>query len=578
MPERDPLLTKLNKLWDESRRVKEVIEKDWRGARDMLRGDQLPKRRPEHKPPAVLNMLRPLIERKLALLTDTKPRFSVQPRRTGEGFAKAAKLLDEACQAYWDDSCLDMVIKNIALYAEVYGTGISQTIWSPSKSEIVLAPVNPYCFYIDPYILSADQLADAEYVIFEEFPSLQSVRARFGDAAKAVKPWTPPSQMEGEGWTSRIARRLMSPFSRERDDSNAIPHTWLRHYWIKDYKTADIEVTKGDKKETIRKRLYPGGRYIVWANDGIVLHDKPNPYYDLVHPFDMMPWYEDVESPWGDSEIQAQKSPQQMLNKVTELMVESTMLACNPVWIADQNAFPADEGPLGWGQLTNVPGNVIKKRPGTEVRRDFPQGMPASVMQLLQHLEQFIESRAGGFNEAMTGKKPGQVQSGLGIEQLQMAGSALIRLKARTLENFIQRVGSKIISRMIQFYTTDRVFHILGPGSEFTQFTFIRKQFTDALSAESLADAHKDFTFRVAPGTSLSLTKIQKALVAQQLYMAGAVDRQYLLETLEVPDWPEVLRRTVQEQALGLEPGGQKGKSKRGHGPVDRQSKIAGRT
>ena len=75
-------LDKLNKIWEENRRVKDVVEKDWQGSRDMIRGDQLPKRRPEHKPPAVLNLLRPLIERKLAMLTDTKQRFTVQPRRS----------------------------------------------------------------------------------------------------------------------------------------------------------------------------------------------------------------------------------------------------------------------------------------------------------------------------------------------------------------------------------------------------------------------------------------------------------------------------------------------------------------
>ena len=318
----------------------------------------------------------------------------------------------------------------------------------------------------------------------------------------------------------------------------------------------------------------------MWAHSGVILHDKPNPYYDQMHPFDMMDWYMDLESPWGDSEVLAHKSPQLLLNKLAELLVENSMLMNNAIWICDQNAFPADDGPQGWGQLNNIPGNIIKKRPGTQVQRDFPAGMPSSVLQLLQHLENFIESKAGGFSEVMKGGKPGQVQSGLGIEQLQMTASALIRLKARALEGMIQRIGQKYISRVFQFYTDDRVFHVLGPGAEFKEYMFMRKALRDAISTESLADAHKDFMFRVAPGSSLSLTKIQRALVAQQLYTIGAVDRQYLLETLEIPDWKSVLERTIQEQALGLEPAGagKKGKSKKGYGAQERQMKVAGRT
>lgn len=577
------LIDRLNRMWDESRRVKDIIEKDWSGSRDMIRGDQLPKRRPEHKPPAVLNLMRPLIERKLAMLTDTKPRFTVQPCRSGEGYAKAAKLLDECSQAWWDDTGVDVTLVRAAFFAQAYGTCVLQLRWSTSQKEVVLDNIDPHCFYVDPYILTPDQLPDAEYLIHEEFPSLESVRMRFGNAAKEVKAWTPPSKEASEGgFTSRIARRLMSPFARERDESSAVPHTWLRHYWIKDYSYVDDTVEKGGKTTTVRRLRYPGGRYIVWAHSGVILHDKPNPYYDAIPPFDMMDWYMDLESPWGDSEVMAHKSPQLLLNKLAELLVENSMLMNNAIWICDQNAFPADDGPQGWGQLNNVPGNIVKKRPGTEIRRDFPSGMPASSLQLMQHLENFIESKAGGFSEVMKGGKPGQVQSGLGIEQLQMAASALIRLKARSLESMIQRIGQKYISRVFQFYTDDRVFHTLGPGAEFKEFMFIRKNLRDALTMEAMADAHKEFKFRVAPGSSLSLTKIQRSLIAQQLYMIGAVDRQYLLETLEIPDWKSVLTRTVQEQALGLEPGGaggkKKGASKKGYGPQERQMKVAGRT
>jgi hypothetical protein len=60
--------------------------------------------------------------------------------------------------------------------------------------------------------------------------------------------------------------------------------------------------------------------------------------------------------------------------------------------------------------------------------------------------------------------------------------------------------------------------------------------------------------------------------------MAGAIDRQALLEAVEWPDWENILKRTMQEQMMGIEPAGARKKtSKRGYGPLERQAKVAGR-
>jgi len=572
-----PQAAKLRKMFDEARAVKDIIEKDWSGARDMIRGNQMHPNRPKHKPPAVLNLLRPLIERKTAMMTDTKPRFNVLPTRSGVGHAQAAKLLDEAANAWWDDFGMDIALMRGLLYAQAYGVMVTQTRWSKERQDIVVDVIDPKNFYVDPFIVSTEQLADAEYVILEDTPTLESIKMLFKDKAKDVKPWNPPAdEATAESWMTRIRKRFAS--SQRPPAESAIARTLVRHYWLRDYTTTEVEVTDsstGETKKVIRRK-YPGGRYIIWAHDGVILHDEANPYIDLVHPFDMMDWYQDVDGPWGDGEVFAQRYPQLLLNKLAEVIVENTMLMNNAIWIADKTAFPATDGPDGWGQLTNIPGQIVKKRPGTDVRREYPQGVPNSAITMLQHLEQFIESRGGGFPEILSKGKAGNVQSGLGIEQLQMSASAMIRLKARALEGLIARVGQKIISRMIQFYTNDRMLHVLGPGGAFQEYEFVRRSFIKAIGPEGLRDAHRDFRFRVAPGSSLSMTRIQKGLIAVQLYQMGCIDRQAILEAVEFPDWQEVLKRTIQEQALGVEPGMQKQKGTK-KGPVERQQKIAGR-
>ncbi len=581
---KDPLKERLQAMWTEARRAKDTIEKDWAGAREIIRGEQLAENRPAHKPPAVLNLMRPIIERKTAMLTDTKPRFTVQPTRTGDRYANASKILDDVLNAWWDDSCIDQQLARALLYAQAYGTLIVQTHWSTGRADIVLDVVDPRNFYVDPYVLSADQLADAEYVILEETPPLEQIKMRFPGEGALVRPWVPSHKDTQEGAAARIYQRVANAFRQRTSEATAIKRALVRHYWVKDYSYEDVEIKEEatGRVTKVRRRLYPGGRYIVWAHGddegGVVLHDKPNPYADAVHPFDMMEWYMDLDGPWGDSEVQAHRYPQQLLNKLVEVLVENAMLMNNAIWICDQNAFPADDSPKGWGQLTNAPGAIVKKRPGTEVRREYPGGVSTASMGLVTHLEQFIEGKGGGLPEILTRGKAGQMQSGIGAEALQTSASAMIRLKARALESLIQRVGQKCISRVFQFYTNDRVFHVRGEGDEFKEYVFIRKHLTDALEPEALRDAHRDFRFRVSPGSSLSMTKIQKGLVAVQLFQMGAIDRQAVLETIEFPDWKNVLERTKREQAAGTEPvPGAKQKSKRGFSSMERQQKVAGR-
>lgn len=581
MATKDSRVELLDKMYDEAKQASDLISKErsWDTANELIRGKQAPPDRPPYKPEAVLNMIRPLIERKMAALTDTKPRFTVVPTCQGEKWAKSSKLLDEVANAWWDDQIMDMRIARGLFYAQAFGTMVTQTRWDKASQEVIVDIVDPRNFYVDPYILTPEQLCDAEYVCYEEVVSLDYVKATFGSAAKEVTPWVPPgsSKESTGGFVSRIAKRLTGPYG-QRNTKSAVQRALLRHFWIKDYKTEKVEVTKEGKTVEIVKRLYPGGRYLVWAHDGVILHDKPNPYADLTHPFDMLDWYMDLDSPWGDSEVCAHKSPQLLLNKLAEVLVENAMLMNNAIWICDMSAFPATDGPEGWGQLTNAPGAIIKKRPGTEVKREYPGGAPGSSIQLLQHLEKFTQE-AGGTPDVLTKGKAGNVQSGLGIEQMQMNAAAMIRLKARGLEQLISRLGQKYISRVIQFYPESRMFHIMGPKDEFREYLWIRKNFRDALDAASLLDAHKNFRFKVAPGSSLNLTKIQRGIMAVQLHQMGLVSG---LDVLHAVDWPnakEAYEQAIKEQVTkAMLGGGQQKGSKKGKSAGERQMKIAGRT
>ena len=106
------------------------------------------------------------------MMTDTKPRFNVLPTLVGDNYAAAAKILDETCNAWWDHFGMDSAIVRCLLYAQAYGTFVTQTRWSKIRNDIVVDVIDPRNFYVDPYIMYPEQLRDAEYVILEDFPPL----------------------------------------------------------------------------------------------------------------------------------------------------------------------------------------------------------------------------------------------------------------------------------------------------------------------------------------------------------------------------------------------------------------------
>ena len=566
----DKLIKKLNAYWEEGKKMRDIASKDWDNNPEMLKGDQLAKNRPAHKPPAVLNKLRSVSERKIALMTDTKPKFAVTPGKTGTGYPKVSEILRETMDAWWDDNSIDQKFARGLYYPINFGIMITKLPWSKKENDIVLRMVDPRHFVFDPHITDPTELDKAEYVVEEEFPPLAEVKMFNPEKTKELKEFTKPRSLLSQA-RDRFMRGLGGggAFAKEREQLTAVPRAWIRHFWLADYSTekkqVKVFIDKKEVTEEVLVRKYPGGRYIILAGNDIILHDEANPYWDGKHPYDVMDWYVDVDTVFGVSEMSALKNPQILYNKIMEVIIENAMLMNNGAWIADYNAFDVD----GWKQLTNIPGQIIKKRPGTEVRRDTPSGIPANMLQTATYLENFIEKEPG--ISELQGKKPGQVQSSLGVESLQMMAAAMIRIKARALESLLQRVGQKFISRVIQFYTKDRVLYLVGPSGDFKEYNFVRKHFHEAISAAALKDAHRDFRFRVQPGSSLSMTKTQKALMAAELFKIGAVDDQAVLEAIEWPNWKEVLERTKMKIAAGLmpPPGGAKGKK----GATDRKVK-----
>jgi hypothetical protein len=211
----------------------------------------------------------------------------------------------------------------------------------------------------------------------------------------------------------------------------------------------------------------------------------------------------------------------------------------NGIWIGDKDALTKEE----WKKLTNEPGSIIKKNTGRDLHREAPPALPNYIMEAAKMMVDGLE-KLSGITEVVEGRRPGQVTSGVALESLAIMAQTVIRLKARQLDNLIQRVGQKLIARIFQFYTTDRVFNFVGDG-KIQNYLFEREKIRELIKKDGMK-AFQDYQFKVVPTSSLAMTKWQKGLIATQLFQLGLIDNEATLEALEFPNREEIMQRMAQ--------------------------------
>jgi len=247
---------------------------------------------------------------------------------------------------------------------------------------------------------------------------------------------------------------------------------------------------------------------------------------------DAMP---DLDHPWGTSEVEALRRIQEALNRVMGLFVRNRVATGNMRIEADHNALSNDTV----DQLKTLNAVVLTKRAGTALNVVMPENMPPDMLQFAEQSIRMMDYLAGLSEPTIDGRF--EVRSGTQFEGLQAAQQTLVRAMARRMENYLQRIGQKWISRIFQFYTNDRLMSTLGPGPTFQTFSFERQMLMreivmkaqadlrrqqaeangDPLSPDALRDtietvtrrASRDFRFRITPGSSLASTKLQRAIV-----------------------------------------------------------------
>lgn len=383
---------------------------------------------PDYKSNEISNHVFSTIETIRPIMTDNNPKFLAVPS-TPAGMEFSADV-QTALDYEWDREKMPLKLPAQLIPMLVYGNAVWFVQWDGKDGEygnISIKPVDPFNIFPDPL---AESIDNSEFLVYATYRNANQIKQQFPEKASAI-----------EG--SRIT---MSELVAERDnnDTQDANQVLILEMWCRDWVTMD-ETVEGKKQ-----LKYPKGRVITCLPElGILLSDKKNPYKDGKFPFVLMKNYDIPFEFWGVGEIEQIMSPQHYINELTNQIIDNAKNTANMQWIIDKNSG------IGQGKLTNRPGLVIRKTPGSEVRRDTPPAMPIYVREQIEILKKDIQDISGVF-DSLKGEQQGSVTAASAILALQEASQARIRLKIKLMEASLSELAQIVYSRMQQFWKLDR--------------------------------------------------------------------------------------------------------------------------
>ena len=471
--------------------------------------------RPDYKSNQVSNLVFSTIEAIRPIMTDNNPKFIAVPTSPeGQEFSTDVQM---ALDFEWEREKLATKLPAQLIPMLVYGTAVWFVQWNGKEGEygnINIKPIDPFNIFPDPL---AENIDNSEYIVYATYKNANQLKQMFPNKASAI-----------EGSRINMSELVAN---RDENDSQEENQVLVLEMWCRDWTTMDENV----KDKQVLK--YPKGRVITCLPElGIILDDKKNPYKDGKFPFVLMKNYDVPFKFWGVGEVEQILSPQIYINELTNQIIDNAKSTANMQWIIDKNSG------IGQGKLTNRPGLVIRKNPGSEVRRDTPPPMPTYVRETIDVMKADIQDISGVL-DSLKGEKQTGVVAASAILALQEASQSRIRLKIKIMESNLSELANMVYSRMQQFWKLDRWVRI----TDIEGNPLFREIGQRVLQ--------NDYDLKVQAGSTMPVNKNAMMDLMIRLAQTNAedglpvVDRKAILEYLPVGDKKAITDRFSELQA-----------------------------
>ena len=510
------LVQKITRMYKNAYNSKAKYHEIWDKCYKAYTGELFKSNLPSYRSQEVSNFVFSTVESIKPIMLADNPKILALPQK--EEFTSQANIVQDILDYEWQRAKMFSVLNRHCTAGLIFGTVPMAIIWDRTAQnglgDVKPIPISPFNFFVDPMATSID---DAEYAGYATYKNVGEVIKSFPEKEEELKKATSAPTDE------------FLTYGKDTSDVNSNTNILYIEMYFRDYSMETEEVEEDGNKYKVSKPKYPNGRFVAIAGD-VLLEDKENPYKDGKFPFVMWKCYDVPGRFWGMSEVEQIISPQQSICDLTNNILDSAKLMSNPIWVLDKNSG------VDKNTLSNRNGLVIRKNPGTEVRREAPPALPAYIQNTLDMLYKHMEIIPGVY-DVTRGERPSGITAGIAIQALTESAQGRIKLKVQALEQMLGELGGLWLSRIQQFWVTKRSVRTLA------------KDYTPSYNTVDKDDIDGDFDIIIASGSTMPVNKTAKLQqiiqMAQTMGEDGLpmVDRQTVLENADISNLEEVMQR-----------------------------------
>ncbi|MET3699355.1 portal protein [Bacillus oleivorans] len=540
------------------------------------------------------------VETVVPILTNNRTRANVKAEYPD--YLKHADGMRFILDHAYDTNNWDYKAQRIARMAEIYRSALAYTGYDEKANngtgKLTIEEINPRWCYMDPAVT---ELEDSAFFIYAEPMRASKVKKMYPKKAKEIDESKDKGTFTGENkvnWWKSWLRQITNTFT------NFVDKTMTRYN-----DTMLPELDEAEKRKNAVAFIHYWYRddddkwRVAYFADDVFLEDRENPFWHEKLPYDIYSPTEDILSALGIPMGEHIENLNFEKNVLLTTIIEHAKKSVNPPRVFNTSVYTGDKRDLVDGGNDNIIGIPNPDYiPMNAIFADlYPAPMPAFVNELPERFDSFID-KITGVNDSFRGMS--EASSGKEVQLKQEAAYTRIKTKVDNFEKFVKCMSEKIIVNAMQFINTDTTFRVKGDYRQFEdvedtpfevepiptrpnaegQMEYDKNEFflyanpnewtkltgkgthtmpdgTEMENSEMPAESHEkteegvkeairilQFTVEIEAGSSLATSRIAQREEALELFSAGAIDQQALLEVWDFPNYDEILQR-MQEQA-----------------------------
>lgn len=460
-------------------------------------------------PGVTVNKIYPHIDQLSSFMySQETTRFAVNlDASTSDGELSKIPTLNQVANDEWHDSNTDILVGNSLIWSFVYGTMLIKSRWNGNAVEPF--SVEPHNFGVlrEDIPMLSRQEAFAQCYLVTKTELERELRVANNPRADAILTSIKPSGVPENNQGTQIGNIVVSSVSPQilgNVDINlstisryqprvASPLVRMYELYVQNDKEGDYQI-------------------VTIADPNIIVYDRPlrDMFVENEQPFVQICPSPANDYFWGHSEVERLVPLQEMRNeRIIDIRRMMKRQAKPPKsfigfpGVSDEmNA--AFDTPDGYAQ-SDIPGAKVEP---------FSPDIPEDLFREIRELDAMFEEMSG-INNVLSGRGEQGVRSAGHASQLAKLGASRAKKRALIVEDALEKLATLMLQILQKF--SDRRYK----GEDGMQF--VLDQFT------------RDFTVKVDAHSNSPIFMEEADQKAFMLLKAGAIDREELLDLIEVP-------------------------------------------